>query len=92
MAHESFEIAEPDIEIIVRSGEHELAVMGLFQNKRGVWDMVLGIDDTSRIDQLITLMDFISASLPVASFRTVRSAGDFYGDERSVDVTDRPVD
>ena len=75
MENESYALVEPDVEIVVRSGEHELAVIGLFQNKSDVWDILVGVDDTGRLDQLITLFDFVRAALPAATFGEVRASG-----------------
>jgi len=76
--NESFEIVEPDIEVIVRVGEYEIGVFGIFQNKSGVWDLVIGVDDTERIESLTTVLHFIASALPSASFRAIRTSGEFY--------------
>lgn len=73
---ESFTLVEPDIEIVVRVGKQELAVIGVFQNKSNVWDILVGVDDTERVSQLSTLFEAVYLALPLANFTEVHGAGD----------------
>lgn len=75
MKDESLEAVEPDIEVIVRSGMQELAVIGVFQNKSDVWDMLIGVDDQERLDSLSTLFEVIVDALPIATFSKVHEPG-----------------
>lgn len=75
MDFEVVEAVEPDIEVVVRAGEQELAVIGLFQNKSDVWDLLIGVDDVERVEQIRSLFTAILAALPLASFSEVRTAG-----------------
>lgn len=72
---ESLEAVEPDIEIIVRIGKHEIVVIGIFQNKSDVWDVVVGIDDIGNLDGAISALSLAIAALPSATFGVVRSTG-----------------
>jgi len=74
--NESVKAVEPDIEIVVRAGEHEIAVVGLFQNKSDTWDLLIGVDDGERLDQLLSLFTFVTTALPAATFGEVLVAGD----------------
>jgi len=73
--NESVKAVEPDVEIVVRAGEHEIAVIGLFQNKSDTWDLLIGVDDGERLDQLLSLFTFVVAALPAATFGEVRTTG-----------------
>lgn len=75
MINESFKAAEPDVEIVVRSGEQEIAVLGFFQNKSGVWDVIVGVDDRDRRDQLLALFSLATSALQIASFDALRTSG-----------------
>lgn len=90
--YESFAVVEPDIEVIVRSGEHEIAVVGIFQNKSNVWDLVLGVDDTDRIAALVDVFTFVASALPTASFHKVRSAGDYGSGAGGENTVDEEID
>lgn len=72
---ESIKAVEPDIEVVVRIGQYEIAVIGVFKNKPDVFDLVFGVDDSERVDQLQTLFSTLAAALPSASFSEVRTAG-----------------
>lgn len=72
---ESIKAVEPDIEVVVKSGQHEITVIGLFQNKSDVWDVVIGVDDVGRVDELRALFKTVDAALSSASFHAVRSTG-----------------
>lgn len=76
MDFESVKAVEPDIEVVVRSGEQEIAVIGVFQNKSDVWDLVVGVDSSERREQLVTLFTAITSAIQVATFAPVHSAGD----------------
>lgn len=68
------ELVEPDIEVIVRSGEQEIAIIGIFQNKSNVWDILVGVDEVDRANQLSSLFEAILLALPLASFTSARTA------------------
>lgn len=82
----SIKAVSPDIEVIVRIGELEIAVIGLFQNKRGVWDVIIGVDDVDRRESLATLFTTVATAIPSATFGYVRSTG-AAGDEGPTDET-----
>jgi hypothetical protein len=71
----SIEAVSPDIECVVSVGELEIAVIGLFQNKRDVWDILVGVDDVDRVEQLVAVFTAILVALPAATFGEVRSTG-----------------
>lgn len=71
----SIEAVEPDVEVSVTSGGETIAIFGVFQNKSDVWDVLVGVDDTERIDQLLTLLEALVSSLQVATFAPVSAAG-----------------
>ena len=75
MDYESIKAVEPDIEVTVRVGELEIAVIGCFQNKRNVWDVVFGIDDVARVGSLVTLFTLLTDTLPLATFNQIRTSG-----------------
>lgn len=73
---ESIEAVEPDIEIVVRCGEHETAVFGLFENKSDLWDVVVGIDDASNREAVMDALSIARGAMEVAHFYSLRTAGD----------------
>lgn len=77
---ESIKAVEPDIEIIVRSGEHENAVFGLFENKQDVWDVVVGVDDAENRQGIMDVLEVARRALEVAAFQPIRTAGNGGGD------------
>lgn len=73
--NESFEAAEPDFEITVRTGTYEIAVIGVFRVDNETYDMVIGVDDSQRRSELQTLFGLVISALPIAAFGEVRNAG-----------------
>jgi len=72
---ESIKAVEPDIEIIVRVGDIETAVFGLFQNKLDVWDVVVGIDDAENRQGVMDVLAIARGAMADATFQEVRSTG-----------------
>jgi len=82
---ESIKAVEPDIEIVVRVGEFETAVFGLFQNKLDVWDVVVGIDDAENRQGVMDALAIARGAMADANFQEVRTAsgtgGGILGDQ-----------
>jgi len=45
MKNESLEIAEPDIEIVIRTGDREVCLIGIFKVGDNEFDVIVGIDE-----------------------------------------------
>lgn len=72
---ESIKAVEPDIEIVIRVGEQEVAVFGLFENKRDVWDVVVGVEDPDQRAGLMDALEIARSALEVATFQPTPSTG-----------------
>jgi len=70
---ESIEAVEPDIEVVVRVGAHEIAVCGLFANKPGLFDVVVGIDDASSRQAVMDIFSIARSAVEAAAFSTLRT-------------------
>lgn len=72
--NEVLEAVEPDIEVTVTAGDQTIAVVGVFQNKSDVWDIIVGVDDRERRVQLEALFTTIASAMAIASFTEVHPA------------------
>lgn len=76
MKHESHEVAEPDIEIIVRTGERELAVIGIFEAGLNNWDVIIGIDASELRGSVQAALQLGIDAVSRADFSPLRTLGD----------------
>jgi len=66
-------VEEPGIEIVVRSGVAELAVIAFFEDGTGGWDVVVGVSDTSKRDALKAALVAAADAMGAAAFRPTRT-------------------
>lgn len=45
MKNESAEVVEPDIEIVIRTGDREICLIGIFKVRDNEFDVIVGIDE-----------------------------------------------
>jgi hypothetical protein len=66
-----FKIEKPDIEIVVRVGETELAVLAFFSAGGEGWDVVVGIDSPANRDAIASAFDAAAEAVRGAAFRPI---------------------
>lgn len=76
MKNEINEVAEPDIEIVVRSGEREIAILGIFKADATTWDVVVGVDEADNREYIRDALQLGIDAISRAHFSAVRSLGD----------------
>src|SRR5258707_441750 len=68
-------IEEPVIEVIVRSGNEELAVIAFFPDGAGGFDVVVGVGDPATRDSLKAAFIACADAMGKAAFRPTRAIG-----------------
>ncbi len=63
------QIEQPEIEIVVRVGETELAVLAFFSAGGEGWDVVVGIDTPQNRDAIAAAFDAAAEAVRQAAFR-----------------------
>jgi hypothetical protein len=67
------EAVEPDFEVIVRTGEHEAAVIGCFRTGANEWDVVVGIQSTDTRDGIQSALQLAIDAISRTNFMEVRT-------------------
>jgi len=80
MKNEVISAAEPDFEIVIRTGDEEFAVFGLFRESEFVWDIVCGVDHLERRADIALLLQLTSDAIQSAHFGAVRTVETGTGD------------
>jgi len=73
--NEIHEVVEPDIEIIVRTGDREIAIIGIFEAGPGNWDVVVGIDEAELRGSVQSALQLSIDAVSRAHFGAVRTLG-----------------
>ena len=68
-----FAVEEPEIEVVVRVGETELAVCAFFSAGGEGWDVVVGIDSPQNRDSVASALDAAAEAVRAAAFRPLPS-------------------
>jgi len=71
----SNEIADPDIEIVVRAGLREVAIIGIFAAGDTTWDVIVGIDEADTRASICSSLQLALDAVSRANFSPVRSVG-----------------
>ena len=66
-------IEQPSVEVIVRTGDEELAVIAFFSDGTGGYDVVVGVSDTKARDSLKAILHSAADSMGAAAFRPTRA-------------------
>lgn len=64
-----FKIEKPEIEIVVRVEEQELAVVSFFSAGGEGWDVVVGIDNPTNRDAIVLALETCAEAVRSAAFR-----------------------
>lgn len=72
MSHEIIEVAEPEYEIVVKRGDEEIAVIGIFDAGNGDFDVVVGVSDQSVTLAVESCLQLAGAAVQGATFEQVR--------------------
>jgi len=75
MKREITQVAEPDIEIVIRVGEREIAIIGIFKGDATTWDVIVGIDEANARDSVHSALQLAIDAVSRAHFSPVRSLG-----------------
>jgi len=69
------EVLTPGIEIIVRTGDKEVAVIAFFRDGTRGYDVVCGIDDSRQRDSICAALQQAAEAMAEASFHVVDAEG-----------------
>lgn len=66
-------VEEPGVEVVLRSGDTELAVLAFFSDGAGGWDVVVGVSDPAQRDNLKAALVAAAEAMGAAAFRPTRT-------------------
>lgn len=75
MSNAKHEAIQPDIEVVVRTGAGELAIIGLFVADPQSWDVVVGIVDSDERAGVEGALQIALSAVQGASFMEPRMVG-----------------
>jgi hypothetical protein len=75
MKNEIHEAIRPDIEVVVRTGNGELAVIGMFKADDSSWDVVVGLVDDQERDGVVAALELAVTAVSSASLVEPRVVG-----------------
>ncbi len=58
----------PDVEIAVRTGEHELAAVAFYATHSGTWDVLVGVSSPSSRGHISTVLRWAADAVEEAAF------------------------
>lgn len=61
----------PDAEVTVRVSGSDVAVIAFFQNGKDTLDCLIGVDDTTKVDAVLAMLDDASTALHGARWVTL---------------------
>jgi hypothetical protein len=65
------DVEEPEIEVTVRAGDEELAVIAFFDAGATEWDILVGVSNPALRESLIIALQSAAAALAGAAFRPI---------------------
>lgn len=69
---ESTSVLEPAIEVVIRTGAIEVAVIGIFPGENATWDVVVGISELGQREGVQGALELALNALSSATFGAVR--------------------
>lgn len=75
MTNEIHEVTEPDIEIVVKVGEREIAIFGIFSAGESEWDVVVGVDQADSRHAIQSALQLAIDAISSAHFSAIRTLG-----------------
>lgn len=75
----TFQVEQPEIEIIVRNQQEELACLAFFSAGATEWDVAVGLSDPKNRDAIVSALQSAADALASAAFRLLPSHDDERG-------------
>lgn len=69
------DVQEPAIEVIMRTGRTELAVVAFFEDGSGGYDVLVGVNDTAQRKSVQECFYQCARSVASSAFRPIHAAG-----------------